>query len=233
MKTLFLVTLCQMLMLNISMASICIPDSNLRKSIMRELGKLESEPITDSDMKSLKAIVVTNVNDLTGLELAKNLQSLLMAKSNMTDISELKHLTNLIYLVIIDMPIKDISTIAGLPEINSILLHGTQVSDIAPLVENENLGKDSFIMLDDNPLSYASQHIHIPRLMKKGVKLSYTPKHPLYDLNTDGKVSVLDMILVAKAIANDIRGEDIPEDVNRDRVVDIKDIEIISNNLSK
>ena len=69
--------------------------------------------------------------------------------------------------------------------------------------------------------------------MKKGVKLSYTPKHPLYDLNTDGRVSVSDMILVAKAIANDIRGEDIPEDVNRDGVVDIKDIEIISNNLSK
>lgn len=222
-----------MLMLNISMASICIPDSNLRKSIIRELGKLEGEPITDSDMKSLKKIVVTNVNALTGLELAKNLQSLLMARSSMTDISELKHLTNLIYLVIIDMPIKDISTIAGLPEINSILLHGTQVSDIAPLVENENLAKDSFIRLDDNPLSYASQHIHIPKLVGKGVKLSYTPKHPLYDLNTDGRVSVLDMIAIAKAIANDIGGEDIPEDVNRDGVVDIKDIEIVFNNLSK
>ena len=200
---------------------------------MRELGKLEGEPITNSDMKSLKTIVVTNVNDLTGLELAKNLQSLLMAKSNVTDISELKYLTNLRYLVILDMPIKDISTIAGLPKINSILLHGTQAADLAPLVENENLGKDSFIRLDDNPLSYASQHIHIPKLMEKGVKLSYTPKHPLYDLNTDGRVSILDMISIAKAIANDIRGDNIPEDVNRDGVVDIKDIEIVSNNLSK
>ena len=127
MKTLFWVTLCQVLILNISMASICIPDSNLRKSIMKELGKLQGESITDSDMKSLKAIAATNVNDLTGLELAKNLESLLMAKSNMTDISELKHLTNLIYLVIIDMPIKDVSTVAGTAQnqLNTLAWHSS------------------------------------------------------------------------------------------------------------
>ena len=219
--------------LNLTSAQVEIPDTRLRETIMKQLGKQQGETITKTDMSSLRAITAKECKQLTGIETATCLETLVIVKCQFTDISEVKHLTNLIYLTILDTPIREIKSVSNLSRLNSVLLHGTQVKDIEPLVSNNNLGMDSIIRLDDNPLNYKSQRLLVPKLLRKGIKVSFSPKCPLYDINTDGRVSVLDMILIGQAIANNIKGKDIPEDVNYDEVVDIEDIRIVSNNLSR
>jgi Leucine-rich repeat (LRR) protein len=77
--------------------AVAIPDANLRAAIESTLGKASGDPISQDELGELASLNASgaNVSDLTGLEGATNLTSLVLADNSVSDISALAGLTNL------------------------------------------------------------------------------------------------------------------------------------------
>lgn len=81
----------------ISANEVLIKDHNLKVAINRELGKDEKYNPTKSDLKSLKQLMAieSHIRDISGLELAENLEILDLSRNEIADASPLKNLKNL------------------------------------------------------------------------------------------------------------------------------------------
>ena len=191
-------------------AAVDILDPNLRAVVETALGKAEGKPIAPSEMATLIRLEArsANISDLTGLELATNLQSLdlgygeggtshavkdlspltdltqltrlhLPGKS-ISDISAVAGLTNLTWLNLWGNPISDISPVVGLTNLKDLYLGGgNNISDLSPLVANAGLGSGDTVNVQYNPLSYQSIHTHIPALQSRGVTVEFDNQaHP-------------------------------------------------------
>ena len=108
-----------------------IPDTNLRAVIAEALGKSPNAPITVEEMKQLTRVEARDrgIQDLTGLQFAINLRSMLDLRDNQ---------------------ISDISPIAGLTELRQLEISGNTISDISPARDLKNL---TFLVLRDNQIS--------------------------------------------------------------------------------
>ena len=95
-----------------------IPDPNLRAVIENFLRKAPGTEITVDDMARLKFVNAGDmgIRDLTGIEHAANLTSLLLGYNLIVDISPLASLTQLTTLSLDHNSIVDISPLAGLTE---------------------------------------------------------------------------------------------------------------------
>ena len=150
-----------------------IPDPNLRRAIAGVLNKPANTPITQEDMKKLTgAFRASNksIADLTGLEFAVNLKTLILSGNNISDISPLRDLTHLRTLVLSENqitdiaplrhfradlitlgidgnPISDISPLEDLPILKTLLLSKNQISDISPLPNFKSL--ETLRLIDD------------------------------------------------------------------------------------
>ena len=118
--------------------SVNIPDVNLRAAIAQALGKAPSEPITVEDMTTLTnlPVISSNVQDLTGLQFATNLERFVVRSSFeglISDLSPLTGLTKLKNLNICGKLISDLSPLTGLINIEDLVLFNTDVSDLSPL----------------------------------------------------------------------------------------------------
>ena len=134
-------------------ASVHIPDANLRAAIAEALGKSPSAPITAEEMATLTRLVANNrdIQDLTGLEFAINLDDLLAHDNQIADLSPLSELTNLIVLNVWHNPIESLSPIAGLSNLEQITLVGDGgISDLSPLA---GLVKLKHFLTWGNPIS--------------------------------------------------------------------------------
>ena len=87
------------------------------------------------------------IASLAGLEAATSLR-LLLASSNR---------------------VVDLSPLAELSELTGLDLRDNRISDLAPLVANEALGRGDWVALDGNPLSERSLNEHVPALLARGV----------------------------------------------------------------
>ena len=96
-----------------------IPDTNLRAAIAEVLGKNPNAPITVEETEGLGRLVARNrdIQDLTGLQFATNLNELILE----------------------DNQISDLSPIAGLIELSRIDLNGNSISDLSPVKGLKNL----------------------------------------------------------------------------------------------
>ena len=130
-----------------------IPDPNLRAVIAEALGKSPNTLITAEDMKRLGRLDARNkgIQDLTGLQFAINLRSMLDLRDNqISDISSIAGLINLQRLYLDDNQISDISPIAGLINLQRLYLDDNQISDISPIAGLVELHR---ISLNRNPVS--------------------------------------------------------------------------------
>ena len=190
-------------------APVDIPDPYLRAVIENALDKASDTPIAPSDMITLTRLEAKNANisDLTGLELATNLQnlelgygkvgnsnavkdlspladltqltSLDLAGNSISDISAVTGLTNLTWLHFWGNSISDISPVVGLTNLIDLYLGDNNISDISPLVANTGLGSGDTVNVQYNPLSYLSIHTHIPTLQSRGVTVEFNNRaHP-------------------------------------------------------
>ena len=125
---------------------------------------LESNQISHSDL-----VLLTNLTDLTRLDLARN---------NISDISPLSGLTNLTDLRLFTNSITDISPLAGLTNLRQLQLGGNTILDIAPLVANTGLGSGDRLDVRNNPLSATSINTHIPALQGRGVTVQFGASKP-------------------------------------------------------
>ena len=121
----------------------------------------------------------TSISDISVLAGLNNLRRLSLSSTSISDISVLAGLTHLEELYLDDTSISDISVLAGLTNLTRLYLHYTSISDISPLVANTGLGSESFVNLQENPLSYQSIHTHIPALQRRGVTVKFDNQaHP-------------------------------------------------------
>ena len=229
-----------------------IPDRNLRAAIASALGMPRNARLRRADVATLVKLGArtASINDLTGLEWATNLKTLILPHNSISDISPLRGLIHLSWLDLGNNSISDISPLAGLTQLrlffaggNSIsdispltdltnltfvILNRNKVSDLSPLVANTGLGRKDAVQVKNNPLSYRTIYTDIPKLRERGLRVEFT-KRPqrTEDVNRDGSVDILDLLLVASEFGKEDR--DSATDVNGDGVVNIQDLVLIAN----
>ncbi len=152
-----------------------IPDPNLRAALELALDKETGADITQADMESLEVLQAsrchflkreeipiwlpvpvrcpddrfgTDIQDLTGLEFAVNLEELHLAHNQISDVSPLKALTKLIVLDLHqNFKIANISALRTLTNLTHLSLWGNRVRNVAPLGGLTNL---TYLSLEHN-----------------------------------------------------------------------------------
>ena len=115
--------------------AVSIPDPILRAAIEAALKKESGDQISPAEMATVRDLHKTNsgISDLTGLDLATNLEILYFAQNPVSDLSFLSGLTNL-ELLTISVIGGDLSPLAGLVSLTHLEIHDTSISDISPLL---------------------------------------------------------------------------------------------------
>ena len=129
-----------------------IPDPHLRSIIAEGLGKNPNAPISAEEMKGLNELRANGrgIQELTGLQFATNLETLILAHNQISDISPVKNLKNLTHLKLKDNQVSDISPITELINLEVLEIEHNEISDISPLAGLINL---HYLDISDNPFS--------------------------------------------------------------------------------
>ena len=117
-------------------AEVSIPDENLRAAVRSALGLEQGDTITQQKMLRLGHLNALNrgINDLTGLEHAKQLKYLNISVNQISNITALQNLTELTTLESQSNRISDITPLKNLNALTKLTLNGNnQISDITPL----------------------------------------------------------------------------------------------------
>ena len=116
-------------------AQVVIPDPNLEQAIREELGLSSEFPITQQEMLRLSKLHAyqRGIIDLTGLEYATNLKSVILAFNQIVDFSPLSGLINLELLSLSSNPIVDISPLSNLIHLEALYLSAIDLTDITVL----------------------------------------------------------------------------------------------------
>ena len=122
-------------------AFVHIPDTNLRAAIAEALDKSPNAPITAEEMEGLGRLVVRNrdIQDLTGLQFAINLDVLDLRDNQISDLSPIVGLIQLRYLWLENTLVSDLSPVRGLENLTELGLDHTLVSDLSPVRDLKNL----------------------------------------------------------------------------------------------
>ena len=232
-------------------AEIDIPDPNLRAAVASALGVSPSATIRGADMATLTKLGArkASISDLTGLEAATNLKTLILPNNSISELSPLKGLIHLSWLDLGSNSVSDISPLAGLTNLRLffvagnrisdvsplsdltnltfVILNSNSISDLSPLAANTELGSEDAVQVKNNPLSYRSIYTHIPILQDRGVLVQFTKRPPrAEDVNRDGFVDILDLVAVASGLGNE--GRSSLTDTNGDGVVNIQDLVMVA-----
>ena len=139
-----------------------IPDPILRMAVRQELEIDPNTPLTKADMLQLVRLnptrvkITEEISDLTGLEHAVNLHSLILSRHRVQDLRPIVNLTQLRYLTFGRGPISDITPLAGLVNLETLTIWGNQIVDVSPLANLVNLRvlKLAFNQIEDfSPLA--------------------------------------------------------------------------------
>ena len=195
----------------------------LRQNSVKDISALAG--LTNLTHLSLEDNRVSGVSDLIRLT---NLGALWLDGNQISDISALAGLTQMVRLGLGANSISDISALAGLTNLTLVRMGWNNISDLSPLVANTGLGSGDEIEVRSNPLSYTSIHVHIPTLQSRGVSVQFdagVTRPP--DVNKDGEVNVLDLILIAENFGT-AKGN-----VNGDGVTDVLDLTLVAQTFSE
>ena len=119
-----------------------IPDPNLRQLIRETLSLPEAVSLTQQQMLRLMRLDADGdrgITNLTGLEYATNIRSLLLYRNPIVDISPLAHLAKLEGFSLWESRIVDLNPLRNLKNLRHIRLGYNQISDLSPLAELINL----------------------------------------------------------------------------------------------
>ena len=135
-----------------------IPDPKLRAAIAESLGKNPNAPITAEEMERLGKLDAQNrgIRDLTGLQLATNLKTLVLDDNQISDLSPLAGLINLRDLSFRGNPVSDISPVRNLTNLIFLAVSKTLVTDLSPvagLINLERLFFSNESLSDLSPLA--------------------------------------------------------------------------------
>jgi hypothetical protein len=108
------------------------PDAKLKAALEDELWISNPTPYNLLGLTSLNASAM-GITDLTGLEYALNLQTLVLSYNHIHDISPLSGLSSLQTLDMNNNAIKDLSALSGLNSLECLNIHNNGFHDISPL----------------------------------------------------------------------------------------------------
>lgn len=141
-----------------SAQTVNIPDPNLREAIEETLEKLRGAAITREDMETLVELTARDrqIQDLTGLAFATNLQELDLENNVINDISELAELNQLNEVQLGENALTDISPLADKITLETLSIDNNSISDLLPLaglINLEVLNISNNVINDLSPLS--------------------------------------------------------------------------------
>ena len=131
-----------------------IPDQILRRIVAQAVAGMSvhvDTPVDRETIKRLRTLHALNagVSDLTGLEAAAELVWVFLGANLVSDLT----------------PLAALRKLAGLD------LGHNRISDLSPLVANTAIGAGDWITLDGNPLGEESLNVHVPAMLKRGVRV--------------------------------------------------------------
>ena len=179
-------------------SSVPVPDTNLRAKIADTLGKPVGAQLTAGDMLNLRRLEAPNANiqNLTGLEHAHNLQVLNLGGkyiigrgwsngNKISDFSPLIGLTRLTSVSLSFCSLSDVSFLSGWTRLTGISLLGNSVSDVSPLAsltQLKSLSLSSNAILDISPLASLTQLKSL--ILSRNTISDISPLAPLTQLTT-------------------------------------------------
>ncbi len=119
-----------------------MPDPALREAIREKLRIPADNPLTQAYMQEHLTnlrVIDKGIVDLTGLEHAMRLRSLVLPRNEIQDISPLSGLTGLVFLDLGNNQISDLSPLAGLENLELLGLSNNLIVDVSPLAGLVNL----------------------------------------------------------------------------------------------
>jgi len=142
-----------------------MPDPNLRKAVRQRLSMPMDIPLTPACITQMKSLDIRamNITNLTGLEHAVNLQTLVAYDNQIQDLRPLANLKEIHYLNLGVNQISDLFPLAGLVTLEVLGLSGNQIRDLSPLAGLTNLED---LSLDSNPISDLSPLAGLASLKK-------------------------------------------------------------------
>ena len=161
--------------------SVAFQDANLRAKITETLGKPPGGTLTVTDLLTLTALTATNANiqDLTGLQHARNLAILSLDNNTVSDVTPL----------------------ATLPQLTTLSLNNNALSNVEPLTRLTRL---KTLQLRGNLLSYSALHTHIPALQAGGTTVTFDRRTPTTLLRVSGDQGIAGNAL---AVVVEVRDE--------------------------
>jgi Leucine-rich repeat (LRR) protein len=190
-----------------------IPDSNLEEILRDELNIPEGD-ITNKDMLKLSYLTVSNmdIEDISGLEYASNLQNLFFEGNKLSDISPLKNLLNLKRLSFYGIQVRDLNPLACLNNLEEFTLRncGLTGNEFAPLKkikglihldlggnnisdlsEISNLTRLQSLSLNDNCIKDISALGNLTNLQKLQLGNNYADGNEITDISALGNLTNL------------------------------------------
>ena len=122
-----------------------MPDPHLRMAVRQALKIDTDTPMTQEDMHRLLVLASNRVeineeiSDLTGLEYAVRLHTLLLGKHSVEDLRPIANLTSLRFLGFNAGPISDLTPLSGLVNLETLSMWNNQIVDVSPLANLVNL----------------------------------------------------------------------------------------------
>ncbi len=175
-----------------------IPDANLRAKIESALGKTSGATISVTEMETLTLLNAqdASINNLTGLETATNLATLLLGDNSVSDISALAGLTNLTELQLWDNNITNLSSLSGLANLSKLYLWGNSISDISHLSGLINLTQ---LRLNENSITDISTVSNLTNLTQL-----YLNENTITDISAVADLTNLTELVIGNNTISDI-----------------------------
>ena len=110
-------------------------DAALRRAVEQALGKEAGAPITEEDLSALSTLTARHgeIRDLTGLELATNLEKLDLWGNEVADVSPLADLPRLSTLRLVRNRLSDLAPLGSMVGLRELWLTDNPISDLSPL----------------------------------------------------------------------------------------------------
>ena len=184
------------------------PSEELDAYVREKLNIPDGADITPRALRNLTWLFANRrgIGDLTGLELATNLEKIDAIWNGITDLTPLSGLTNLIRIDLRWNRVNYVDALSNLTNLKELQLHDNPVLDTSPLhhllVQNGGI-----LVLDIAPSSY-----------------------PAWDVNEDGNVDATDVALVTANLGRVVDRDD-RTDVDGNLVVNERDLQFVNDNL--
>ena len=119
----------------VSVQIVEMPDPQLKQAVREALNLPDKTPLSRQEILRLEHLRAeeSEITDLTGLEHATNLRSLILPRNNISDLKPLAGLTQLDHLGLWVNPISDLSPLTNLVRLRGLDLAACHISNISPL----------------------------------------------------------------------------------------------------